>query len=91
MVIFDHAWAWRVSNHENEPVEDYVLVYYAVSCLYLTLKVESRLWEPPFNQFLKDCTHLDSFNSLHLHVAPHLDQAQWTNDLYKLLEQEILE
>ena len=85
LILFDHCIG-RI-DPENE---DEILLYHLIACMYICFKVDIGFSGTQFSQFLHLCSLIPSYTSLSKHLAPHLEVCVWTQELYNLLENEIL-
>ena len=67
-----------------------ILLYDLLTCLYLCLKIDRQILGCSFFEFLFKVTSLTSFVALAKHVAPASAELGWTEDLYSLIEYEVL-
>ena len=86
LIIFDNCLGKLDPDNEDE-----ILLYHLIACLYMNLKVENIVFRLSFVEFLTYIVQLRSYHTLQVHLAPHLEECQWTVDLYALLEKQILE
>jgi len=67
MLVFDCVESQFTLEHGGAGE---VLLYDLLSCLYLCLKVEGRIFNQPFFQYLFSVTQLSGYRALMQHVAP---------------------
>ena len=85
MLMFDHC----MSNLDPS-LEDEILLYHLIACMYIALKVESGFSGMEFAHFLNLCSQSPAYDALSKKLAPHLSACIWTPELLPILEREIL-
>ena len=68
--------------------EDSLLLYHIVSAVYLTLKVENRAAKLEFRTFQAQVCHLPAYKALLRHLRTRSEK--WNDDVYPVIEKEIL-
>ena len=81
MLIFDQSLGIL-----DPDVEDEILLYHLISCLYIIYKVEARCSFITFEQFLYQNVSLKSYDVLQNHLAPDLQTLVWTPDILPIME-----
>ena len=81
MLILDHSLGML-----DPTIEDEILLYHLITCLYIIMKVEARCDFLTFEQFLYECVSLKSYDVLQKHLAPHLQTLVWTPDIFPMME-----
>ena len=86
MIIFDHSLGVL-----DPSIEDEILLYHLISCMYIIYKVEARFSLFTFEQFLYQNVSKKSYDALQSHLAPHLQTLVWTPDIFPMMENQILQ
>jgi hypothetical protein len=87
MTVFDCVESQLALEHGDD---GQILIYDLLSVIYLCLKVDGRIFNVSFLQFLLNITTLSSYNELRQHVTPGTEPLGWSEDIYPGLEYEIL-
>ena len=87
MTVFDCVESQLSLEHDDD---GQILIYDLLSVIYLCLKVDGRIFNVSFIQFLLNITRLSSYNELKQHVSPGTEPLGWSEDIYPGLEYEIL-
>ena len=67
MIIFDHSLGVL-----DPSIEDEILLYHLISCMYIIYKVEARFSLLTFEEFLYQNVSKKSYDALQSHLSPHL-------------------